>query len=65
MLKNGDLQSMWAVARQTDLTFNMVRQGPPQPGLQARQQRCSRQGSGGPSSALWAALRQRRPHPAL
>ncbi|KAL4429609.1 hypothetical protein ABPG77_008658 [Micractinium sp. CCAP 211/92] len=24
MLKNGDLQSMWAVARQTNLTFNMV-----------------------------------------
>lgn len=24
MFKNGDLQSMWEVARQTDLTFNMV-----------------------------------------
>ena len=24
MLKNGDLQSMWTVARQTDLTFNLV-----------------------------------------
>lgn len=25
MLRNGDLQSMWEVARETHLTFNMVR----------------------------------------
>ena len=43
MLNNGDLQSMWAVARETHLTFNAVRAG----GWAGRA--CCGGGGGGPA----------------